>query len=64
MQDYVLRVFDSPEKFGAFPPAGDFATVGRALCQLFLPLVAEGSSLSSPGFVKLRDGAFDSATTV
>ena len=27
MQDYILRVFGSPEQFGAFSPAGDFVTV-------------------------------------
>jgi dimethylaniline monooxygenase (N-oxide forming) len=42
MQEYVLRVFGSPERFGALEPAGDFATVGRALSQHYLPLVAEG----------------------
>jgi dimethylaniline monooxygenase (N-oxide forming) len=42
MQEYVLRVFGSPEQFGAFKPAGDLVTVGRALSQHYLPLVAEG----------------------
>jgi dimethylaniline monooxygenase (N-oxide forming) len=42
MQEYVLRVFGSPEQFGALEPAGDSATVGRALSQHYLPLVAEG----------------------
>lgn len=41
-QDYILQVFGSPEQFGAFRPSGDFLTVGRALSQHFLPLVAEG----------------------
>src|SRR5262245_25131592 len=41
-QDYILRVFGNPEQFGAFRPAGKFLTVGRALTQHFLPLVAEG----------------------
>jgi dimethylaniline monooxygenase (N-oxide forming) len=41
-QDYILRVFGNPEQFGAFRPAGNFLTVGRALSQHFLPLVAEG----------------------
>jgi len=41
-QEYVLRVFGSPEQFGALEPSGDFETVGRALSQHYLPLVAEG----------------------
>jgi dimethylaniline monooxygenase (N-oxide forming) len=48
MQDYILRVFGSPEQFGAFRPAGDFLTVGRALSQHFLPLVAEGRIAIKP----------------
>jgi len=40
-------VFGSPEQFGAFSPAGDFVTVGRALSQHFLPLVAE-ISIANP----------------
>lgn len=42
MQEYILRVFGSPEQFGALKPAGDFTQVGRGLSQHFLPLVAEG----------------------
>jgi dimethylaniline monooxygenase (N-oxide forming) len=48
MQEYVLRVFGSPEQFGALEPAGDFATVGRALSQHYLPLVAEGRIAVKP----------------
>jgi dimethylaniline monooxygenase (N-oxide forming) len=48
MQDYILRVFGNPERFGAFRPAGDFLTVGRALSQHFLPLVAEGRITVKP----------------
>jgi hypothetical protein len=48
MQDYILRVFGNPEQFGAFRPAGDFLTVGRALTQHFLPLVAEGRIAVKP----------------
>ena len=48
MQDYILRVFGNPEQFGAFKPAGDFLTVGRALTQHFLPLVAEGRIAVKP----------------
>src|SRR5215469_2055130 len=48
MQDYVLRVFGNPEQFGAFRPSGDFLTVGRALTQHFLPLVAEGRIAVKP----------------
>jgi thioredoxin reductase len=48
MQDYILRVFGSPEQFGAFSPAGDFVSVGRALSQHFLPLVAEGRIAIKP----------------
>jgi dimethylaniline monooxygenase (N-oxide forming) len=47
-QDYILRVFGNPEQFGAFRPAGDFLTVGRALSQHFLPLVAEGRIAIKP----------------
>src|SRR5215813_3788822 len=47
-QDYILRVFGDPEQFGAFRPAGDFLTVGRALTQHFLPLVAEGRIAVKP----------------
>src|SRR6516225_5535936 len=47
-QDYILRVFGDPEQFGAFRPAGDFLTVGRALTQHFLPLVAEGRIVVKP----------------
>lgn len=48
MQDYILRVFGNPEWCGALKPAGDFLTVGRALSQHFLPLVAEGRILVKP----------------
>jgi dimethylaniline monooxygenase (N-oxide forming) len=48
MQDYILRVFGNPEQFGAFRPAGNFLTVGRALTQHFLPLVAEGRIVVKP----------------
>ena len=48
MQDYILRVFGSPEQCGALKPAGDFLTVGRALSQHFLPLVAEGRIAVKP----------------
>jgi hypothetical protein len=48
MQDYILRVFGSPEQFGALTPAGGFLNVGRALSQHFLPLVAEGRIVIKP----------------
>ena len=54
MQEYILRVFGSPEQFGAFKPAGDFATVGRALSQHYLPLVAEGRILTKPWIDKIE----------
>ena len=41
-------MFGNPEQFGAFRPAGDFLTVGRALSQHFLPLVAEGRIAVKP----------------
>jgi dimethylaniline monooxygenase (N-oxide forming) len=47
-QEYVVRVFGSPEQFGALQPSGDFATVGRALSQHYLPLVAEGRIAVKP----------------
>lgn len=47
-QDYILRVFGSPEQFGAMKPSGDFLSVGRALSQHFLPLVAEGRIVIKP----------------
>jgi thioredoxin reductase len=47
-EDYILRVFGSPEQWGAFKPSGDFLTVGRALSQHFLPLVAEGRIAVKP----------------
>ena len=53
MQDYVLRTFGSPEMYGAFEPAGDFATVGRALSQHYLPLVAEGRIVVKPWIDKI-----------
>jgi dimethylaniline monooxygenase (N-oxide forming) len=54
MQDYILRVFGSPEQFGAFRPAGDFLTVGRALSQHFLPLVAEGRIAIKPWIKEIQ----------
>jgi dimethylaniline monooxygenase (N-oxide forming) len=54
MQDYILRVFGSPERFGAFSPAGDFVTVGRALSQHFLPLVAEGRIAIRPWITEIQ----------
>jgi dimethylaniline monooxygenase (N-oxide forming) len=54
MQEYVLRVFGSPEQFGAFEPAGDFVTVGRALSQHYLPLVAEGRIVAKPWIDKIE----------
>jgi dimethylaniline monooxygenase (N-oxide forming) len=54
MQDYILRVFGSPKKFGAFSPAGDFVTVGRALSQHFLPLVAEGRIAIKPWISEIQ----------
>jgi dimethylaniline monooxygenase (N-oxide forming) len=48
IQEYILRVFGNPKQFGAFKPAGDFLTVGRALSQHFLPLVAEGRIAVKP----------------
>jgi dimethylaniline monooxygenase (N-oxide forming) len=53
-QEYVLRVFGSPEQFGAFKPAGDFATVGRGLSQHYLPLVAEGRIVTRPWIDKVE----------
>jgi thioredoxin reductase len=47
-QDWILRTFGSPERFGALKPAGNFLTVGRALSQHFLPLVAEGRIAVKP----------------
>jgi len=54
MQDYILRVFGNPERFGAFRPAGNFSTVGRALTQHFLPLVAEGRIAVKPWIREVR----------
>jgi dimethylaniline monooxygenase (N-oxide forming) len=64
MQDYILRVFGSPEQFGAFRPAGNFLTVGRALSQHFLPLVAEGRIVVKPwiGEVQGRNVRFSDET--
>jgi dimethylaniline monooxygenase (N-oxide forming) len=53
-QDYILRVFGSPEQFGAFRPAGNFLTVGRALSQHFLPLVAEGRIAVKPWISEIQ----------
>ena len=55
MQDYILRVFGSPERCGALKPAGDFLTVGRALSQHFLPLVAEGRIVVKPWISTIQD---------
>jgi dimethylaniline monooxygenase (N-oxide forming) len=57
MQDYILRVFGSPEQFGAFRPAGDFVSVGRALSQHFLPLVAEGRIVIKPWIKEIQGGS-------
>jgi dimethylaniline monooxygenase (N-oxide forming) len=46
--EYVLRMIGSPEQFGAFKPAGDILSVGRALGQYYLPLVAEGRIMVKP----------------
>jgi dimethylaniline monooxygenase (N-oxide forming) len=54
MQDYIRRVFGSPEQFGAFSPAGEFVTVGRALSQHFLPLVAEGRIAIRPWISEIQ----------
>jgi dimethylaniline monooxygenase (N-oxide forming) len=54
MEDYILRVFGNPEQFGAFRPGGDFLTVGRALTQHFLPLVAEGRIAVKPWIREIR----------
>jgi dimethylaniline monooxygenase (N-oxide forming) len=54
-QDNILRAFGSPEQFGARPPDGDFLTVGRALSQHFLPLVAEGRIVVKP-WLRLIEG--------
>jgi dimethylaniline monooxygenase (N-oxide forming) len=53
MQEYVLRLFGSPDQFGAREPSGDFATVGRALSQHYLPLVAEGRIVVKPWIDKI-----------
>ena len=54
-QDFILRVFGSPERFGAFRPAGDFLSVGRALSQHYLPLVAEGRIAVKPWIGEIQD---------
>src|SRR5258708_37975433 len=54
MQAYILRGFGNPEQFGAFRPAGDFLTVGRALSEHFLPLVAEGRIAVKPWIRELQ----------
>jgi dimethylaniline monooxygenase (N-oxide forming) len=53
MQEDVLRMFGSPAQFGAFEPSGDFVTVGRALSQHYLPLVAEGRIVVKPWIDKI-----------
>ena len=47
-EEYIVRVFGSPENYGALKPPGDFLEVGRALSQHFLPLVAEGRIAVKP----------------
>jgi dimethylaniline monooxygenase (N-oxide forming) len=47
-ENWIVRTFGSPEQFGALTPAGDFLTVGRALSQHFLPLVADGRIAVKP----------------
>ena len=54
MTEYVLRVIGSPEQFGAFKPVGDILSVGRALGQYYLPLVAEGRILVKPWISKIE----------
>jgi thioredoxin reductase len=63
-QDWILRTFGSPERFGALTPAGNFVTVGRALSQHFLPLVAEGRIAVKPWIreVQGRDVHFEDAS--
>src|SRR5246127_3404684 len=53
-QDWILRTFGSPEQFGALTPAGNFLTVGRALSQHFLPLVAEGRIAVKPWIKEIQ----------
>jgi dimethylaniline monooxygenase (N-oxide forming) len=53
-QDWILRTFGSPERFGALAPAGNFLTVGRALSQHFLPLVAEGRIAVKPWIKEIQ----------
>ncbi|HYY29032.1 MAG TPA: NAD(P)-binding domain-containing protein [Chthoniobacterales bacterium] len=53
-QDYILRVFGSPDQFGAFRPAGDLLSVGTALSQHFLPLVAEGRIAVKPRISEIQ----------
>jgi dimethylaniline monooxygenase (N-oxide forming) len=53
-QDWILRTFGNPEQFGALRPAGNFFTVGRALSQHFLPLVAEGRIAVKPWIRKVQ----------
>jgi dimethylaniline monooxygenase (N-oxide forming) len=53
-QNWVLRTFGSPEQFGALTPAGNFLTVGRALSQHFLPLVAEGRIAVKPWIKEIQ----------
>jgi dimethylaniline monooxygenase (N-oxide forming) len=54
MTEYVLRVIGSPEQFGAFKPTGDILSVGRALGQYYLPLVAEGRIMVKPWISKIE----------
>jgi dimethylaniline monooxygenase (N-oxide forming) len=56
-EDYIVRVFGSPEQCGALKPAGDFLIVGRALSQHFLPLVAEGRIAVKPWINAIQDQA-------
>jgi dimethylaniline monooxygenase (N-oxide forming) len=53
-QDWILKTFGSPEQFGALTPAGNFLTVGRALSQHFLPLVAEGRIAVKPWIKEIQ----------
>jgi dimethylaniline monooxygenase (N-oxide forming) len=64
-QDWILRTFGSPEQFGALTPAGNFLTVGRALSQHFLPLVAEGRIGVKPWIRKIqgREVHFEGASS-
>src|ERR1700751_318898 len=64
-QDWILRTFGSPQQFGALTPAGNFLTVGRALSQHFLPLVAEGRIAVKPWIKEIqgREVHFEDASS-